>query len=76
MIRDRGAHAVAALLHERIGGELPTIQSRVRGWVLQDSIPGEYWQVLVDLDVGSLDEFAAAAEARRAAKAAPQGAAA
>lgn len=60
-----GPHALASALHERVGGELPTLQSRVRGWSLQGSIPSEYWPTIVDLRVATLEELAAAHEAKK-----------
>lgn len=66
IIKDaNGPHAVAAAIHERVGGELPTLQSRVRGWSLQGSIPSEYWPTVVDLGFATLDELASAHEARK-----------
>lgn len=60
-----GPHAVAQLISEKSGEALATVQSRVRGWSLSDSIPGEYWPVLEDLKVAALAELAGAAEARK-----------
>ena len=39
----------------------------VRSWRARDSIPGPYWQSLVDAGLATLDELAAAADVRRAA---------
>ena len=60
-----GPHALAERVHERAGGELATVQSRVRGWSMQSSIPGEYWPLMVELGVATLGDLAAAAEARK-----------
>lgn len=60
-----GPHAVAQLLADKSGEPLSTVQSRVRGWSLQDSIPGEYWPILSDLGIASLEELAGAAEAKK-----------
>ena len=66
MIRESGgAHAVGRLLAEMTGEPLKTVQSRVRGWVLENSIPGEYWATVCSLGVASLNELASAAEARK-----------
>lgn len=65
IIGEDGPHALARKLHVRLGGELSTVQSRVRGWALQGSIPSEYWPTLVDLGLATLDELSAAQEARK-----------
>lgn len=36
-------------------------------WADRDSIPGEYWAALVELDAATLDELAGAADARQQA---------
>lgn len=53
---------------------------RAKAWVRGNSIPAEYWSSLVQLNLATLDELAASAEARkfpdlaaeRRAQAAPQ----
>ena len=66
IIKDAGGpHAVARLLAEKIETDLPTLESRVRGWNLSKSIPGEYWPLLEALGVASLSEFAVAAASRK-----------
>jgi len=66
IIREAGGPAkVARGLHDRLGGSIAGLQYRVRGWVQQSSIPGEYWGLLSDLGVASLDELATAAARRR-----------
>lgn len=60
-----GPHAVAAAIHESVGGELATLQSRVRGWSLQGSIPAEYWPMIEERGFATLKELANAQEARK-----------
>lgn len=66
IIRDAGgAHAVARMLLPATGVAEATLQSRVRGWVLSSSIPGEYWSACAELGVAGLEELAAAAALKR-----------
>lgn len=39
----------------------------VKAWSLNDSIPGPYFQAIADAKIASLEELAAAAEAKRRA---------
>jgi len=68
----KGAHALARLLHAQVGGNLVTLQTRVRGWRVQDSIPGEYWATLERLGVAQVTELAEYAERRRVGKLNPE----
>lgn len=67
-----GATAVAKLVMPRLpAGRWPSVAAlanTVQAWKRQDngagSIPAEYWQVLDDLGVATLEELAAAKAAR------------
>lgn len=61
IVRDYGAQALARLLTHSGIIVSPTTPQR---WADRDSIPGEYWQLLVDSNVASLEELAAAADKR------------
>lgn len=45
----------------------------VKAWALNDSIPGPYWQAFADAKLATLEELAAAAEAKRRAAPANNG---
>ena len=59
------AHGAAALVRDlaRIGIEVH--QTTPQRWADRNSVPGEYWGALVDLGLGTLEELAEAAEARK-----------
>lgn len=66
LTKEGGPHAVALRIAGRIGeADLARVQSRVRGWSLQGSIPNKYWRLLDELGIATLDELASAAEARK-----------
>lgn len=66
IIKDaNGPHALARLIEPFVEGEQSVLESRCRGWSLNNSIPGEYWPLLASLGVASLDELAHAAAARK-----------
>jgi hypothetical protein len=64
-----------AELIDRAGGpaktgaslEPPVDGNTVKGWKRNDSIPGPYWQAFADANLATLEELAAAAEAKRRA---------
>lgn len=58
-----GAHA----LSERLG--MSDKFETVKSWYVRDNIPGEYWRMVADAEICTLDELATAAERRRVAKA-------
>lgn len=60
-----GPGKVAALVHGEIGGDAEVIRKRVNSWSANNSIPGEYWPLIERLGLATLDELAAAAEARK-----------
>ncbi|HYD45126.1 MAG TPA: hypothetical protein VEA79_07675 [Phenylobacterium sp.] len=41
------------------------LANTVAAWKRSDSIPSEYWAAIADLDMATLEELAAAAEAKR-----------
>jgi hypothetical protein len=45
----------------------PVDGNTVKGWARNDSIPGPYWQAFADANLATLEELAAAAEAKRRA---------
>lgn len=65
---NRGAHALGRVLHSLEGGDLVRIQKRVRAWLLQGSIPGDYWFTLERAGVATVRELAAFAETQRRSK--------
>lgn len=67
IVRAIGAAALARLLTEQ-GVEVGT--STPQRWADRNSIPGEYWAALDRLNVASLHELAAAADAGQQATAA------
>lgn len=66
IVTDVGVPALREKLRER-GIELP--DATIRAWPRRDdgagSIPSEYWKVLADLEVSTLEELAAAKAASR-----------
>jgi hypothetical protein len=59
----REAGGVTALAKKlSLTDRLTTVQS----WWHRDSIPGEYWHTIADLELATLGELAAAASLRRA----------
>lgn len=63
------SHGASALVRDLAAREVRVHQSTPQRWVDRDSIPGEYWQVVVDLGIATLEELAAAAALSRASKA-------
>lgn len=53
--------------------EPPVSGNTVKAWSLNDSIPGPYWQSIADAKLATLEELAAAAEAKRRAAPANNG---
>jgi hypothetical protein len=53
----------------KVGASLdpPVDGNTVKGWKRNDSIPGPYWQGFADARIATLEELAAAAEAKRRA---------
>ena len=45
----------------------PVDGNTVKGWARNDSVPGPYWQAFADANLATLEELAAAAEAKRRA---------
>jgi hypothetical protein len=45
----------------------PVDRNTVKAWAFNDSIPGPYWQAFADAKIATLEELAAAAEAKRRA---------
>lgn len=62
-------HGASALYRDLTAKGVKVHQTTPQRWADRDSIPGEYWKVMVELGVASLDELATAAAANRAAKA-------
>ena len=60
-----GPHQVARLIQQGVEADEVTLQKRVRAWDVSDSIPGEYWALLSDKGVATLDELAQAAGVRK-----------
>jgi hypothetical protein len=60
-----GAHVLAQLIAENVSGEVELLRKRVWAWVRSDSIPGEYWALLADKGVATVNELAEAAEAKK-----------
>lgn len=61
IVRDYGALALARLLNET---GLEVHASTPQRWADRNSIPGEYWAVLVEKEIATLEELAAAADRR------------
>jgi hypothetical protein len=59
--RAGGPAKVGALLEPPVDG------NTVKAWKRNDSIPGPYWQAFADANLATLEELAAAAEAKRRA---------
>jgi hypothetical protein len=57
-------HGAAKLARDLAAAGIEVHQSTPQRWADRNSIPGEYWQALVDLDVASLDELARGADPR------------
>lgn len=77
IIKDAGGpHAVASALAPFDQASLTTLQTRVRAWPINGSIPGDYWALFARLGFATVEELADAADARRVEKARAQGAAA
>ena len=64
IVKDRGA---SALGRDLVAMGLDVKASTPQRWADRDSIPGEYWAALVELDAATLDELAGAADARQQA---------
>lgn len=60
----------------KVGASLdpPVDGNTVKGWKRNDSIPGPYWQAFADARIATLEELAAAAEDKRRAAVAGDGA--
>jgi hypothetical protein len=66
IIKDAGGpHAVGRRIAELTGDDLEKLQSRVRGWSLQDSVPGEYWPTFEAEGWATVQELSHAAERKR-----------
>lgn len=62
IVREYGAQALARFLNEHsfeVHGSTP------QRWADRNSIPGEYWALMADHQIASLEELAAAADRRR-----------
>lgn len=57
-------HGATRLARELAAQGIEVHPSTPQRWAERNSIPGEYWQALVDLGVSSLDELATAADPR------------
>lgn len=57
IVRDYGAARLARRLAE-LGVDVHA--STPQRWADRDSIPGEYWKLLADADIATLDELASA----------------
>jgi hypothetical protein len=64
IIRKRGASAVA---RDLANAGVRVHQSTPQRWADRNSIPGEYWAAIAALGFATLEELAAAADAREAA---------
>jgi hypothetical protein len=65
IIQEHGASRLRSELGDR-GVQLSA--TAPQRWADRNSIPGEYWRAIADLDIASLEELAAAAAASAAAK--------
>lgn len=59
--RAGGPAKVGSLLNPAVDG------NTVKAWKRNDSVPGPYWQAFADANLATLEELAAAAEAKRRA---------
>lgn len=57
--------------YQALAPALGLATSRVRFWQRRAWIPPEYWAQIANVGIATLDELAAAAEARRVAQEAP-----
>lgn len=62
IVRDYGAQALFRLLKSSGFDVHPSTPQR---WAERSSIPGEYWAVLAENEIASLEEMAAAAATRK-----------
>lgn len=67
IVQARGASQLVRDLAEK---GVRVHQSTPQRWAERDSIPGEYWKVLSDMGLASLDELAGAASQKQGATAA------
>lgn len=58
-------HGASRLVRDLQGVGVRVNVTTPQRWADRDSIPGEYWATLADLEVATLDELAAAAASRR-----------
>lgn len=66
IITDAGGPAkLAPLIVPDLGGDAELVRKRVWAWFNSRSIPGEYWPLLSDKGVATVEELAAAAEAKK-----------
>lgn len=57
-------HGAAALVRDLGAMGVKVSASTPQRWSERNSIPGEYWNALVDLKAATLEELASAADAR------------
>jgi len=67
IIADAGGHhgLTRSLLPHLPDQDEVTLRKRVLAWARTDSIPGEYWALLAQIDVAPMDELAEAAARRK-----------
>lgn len=53
--------------YKAVAEKLSLPSERARFWAMRDSIPGEFWKKVSDGGLATLEELAAAAEAKKAA---------